>query len=79
LLTDSFRAQALRILGYKTDIVEFVSPEHTARHRMLRAVRGNPIGDAASVQEYLELREFCGVVPHIERLLGESFQSLLSK
>ena len=40
LVTDAFRALALRIVGYRTDVVEFVSPEHTARNLMIRAVRG---------------------------------------
>src|SRR5262249_56736688 len=66
LFTDAFRALALRIMGYKTDVVEFVSPEHTARNLMIRAVRGVPPGDGAMVREYLEMREFCGVVPYIE-------------
>jgi SAM-dependent methyltransferase len=77
LFTDAFRALALRIMGYKTDVVEFVSPEHTARNLMIRAVRGVPPGDGAMVREYLEMREFCGVVPYIERLLGEPFQRIL--
>jgi SAM-dependent methyltransferase len=78
LLTDAFRALALRIVGYKTDVVEFVSPEHTARNLMIRAVRGASVGDAALVREYLEMRQFCGVTPYIERGLGEAFQRQLS-
>jgi hypothetical protein len=78
LFTDAFRALALRIMGYRTDVVEFVSPEHTARNLMIRAVRGAPMGEAAFVNEYLRMREFCGVAPCIERALGEPFQRLLS-
>ena len=32
ILTDSFRAQILRILGYRTQVEEFVSPDATARN-----------------------------------------------
>jgi SAM-dependent methyltransferase len=78
LFTDAFRALALRIMGYKTDLVEFISPEYTARNLMIRAVRGLPPGDNAMVREYLEMREFCGVIPCIERLFGEPFQRLLT-
>jgi hypothetical protein len=78
LVTDAFRALALRIMGYRTDVVEFVSTEHTARNLMIRAVRGAPIGEEALVSEYLEMRHFWGVTPYIERALGEPFQQLLT-
>lgn len=79
LVTDAFRALALRIMGYRTDVVEFISPEHTARNLMIRAVRGAPRGDVTMVSEYLEMRRFWGVAPYIERALGEQFQSLLEE
>jgi len=66
LLTDSFRALALRIMGYKTDVVEFISAEHTNRNLMIRAVRRTPIGEAAFVAEYRALRDFWGVTPYLE-------------
>lgn len=77
LITDSFRALTLRMLGYHTDIVEFVSTDHTARNLMIRAVRGAPIGDAMFIKEYQALRQFCGVKPYLESLLGEPFQRLV--
>jgi hypothetical protein len=77
-VTDAFRALALRIMGYRTDVVEFISLEHTARNLMIRAVRGAPRGDAALVKEYLEMGRFWGVTPYIEAGLGPSFQCLLS-
>jgi hypothetical protein len=77
LVTDAFRALALRIMGYRTDVVEFVGTEHTARNMMIRAVRGAPAGDGALVHEYLELRRFWGVTPYVERALGGPFQCLL--
>ena len=40
ILTDSFRAMILRILGFKTQVVEFVSPDATARNILLRAEFG---------------------------------------
>ena len=77
LATDAFRALILRIMGYRTDVVEFISPEHTARNLMIRAVRALPPGEASFVQEYLEMRRFWGVTPYLEQALGESFQRLL--
>lgn len=77
LVTDAFRALALRIMGYRTDIVEFVATEHTPRNLMIRAVRGGTHGDAAHIAEYQEMKRFWGVTPYIERALGEPFQQLV--
>ena len=77
LVTDAFRAQALKIMGYRTDVVEFVGTEHTARNLMIRAVRGTAIGEASDLKEYKALRQFWNVTPYIEKLLGEPFQRLL--
>jgi hypothetical protein len=40
LITDGLRAERLRAAGYKTEIMEFVGDEHTARNLLIRAVRG---------------------------------------
>jgi SAM-dependent methyltransferase len=79
LVTDAFRALALRIMGYRTDVVEFVSPEHTARNLMIRAVRGAPAAEEALVREYVQMRQFWGVTPRIERALGEPFTRLVNQ
>jgi SAM-dependent methyltransferase len=83
LVTDAFRALALRIMGYRTDVVEFVATEHTPRNLMIRAVRvreaasGTLTADAAHVSEYQEMKRFWGVTPYIEKALGEPFQQLV--
>jgi hypothetical protein len=79
LVTDAFRALALRVCGYRTEVVEFVSPEHTARNLMIRAVRGAPAGDPAFAAEYRSLKHFWGVTPYIEQALGEPFTRLLGE
>ena len=71
ILTDTFRALVLRLMGYKTDVVEFVSSEHTDRNLMIRAVRRSNRGDEKVWQEYEELKSFWGVTPYIEKLLRE--------
>jgi hypothetical protein len=79
ILTDTFRALILRIMGYRTDVVQFVSTEHTAKNLMIRAVAGLRAGDRKFVREYKELREYWGVTPYLERLLGEGFGMLLTE
>ena len=38
ILTDSLRAQILKLHGYRTDIIEFIGDEHTPRNLLIRAV-----------------------------------------
>ena len=78
LLTDAFRAQILRILGYRVRILEFVSPEATARNIMLRAVSGVRKGNPATVGEYLDMRDAWHAVPALERLLEKPLAEFLA-
>ena len=75
ILTDSFRAMIMRILGYRVQVVEFVSPDATARNIMLRCESGVKSGQAAAVGEYLALRDFWQVTPWLETRVA----SILSK
>jgi len=79
ILTDTFRALILRIMGYQTDVVQFVSSEHTAKNLMIRAVRSLKVGDAKFVREYRDLKDFWKVTPYLEQLLGEDFAKLLQE
>ena len=70
LVTDALRASALEILGYRVDVVEFVSSEHTAKNLMLRAeLAPSPQRAERAGREYRELRDRFGVDPAIGRLL----------
>src|SRR3954454_6629980 len=72
LVTDALRASALEMLGYRVEVMEFVSAEHTAKNVMLRAERAPSAARARRAgAEYVELRDRWGVDPAIERLLGE--------
>lgn len=75
LLTDTFRAQVLRVLGFRVNVVEFVSAEATARNILLKAEFSVKPGQHAAVSEYLELRDFWKVTPwletRMERLMGK--------
>jgi hypothetical protein len=70
LVTDALRAAALEMVGYRVDVMEFVSVEHTPKNVMLRAERApSPARAERAAVEYLELRDRFGVKPAIERLL----------
>jgi hypothetical protein len=77
LLTDAFRAQILRVLGYRVRILEFVSPEATARNIMLRAALGVRKGNPSVVDEYRDMRDAWRVVPALERLLAEPLKQFI--
>ena len=70
ILTDSFRAMILRILGFKTQVVEFVSPDATARNILLRAEYCVKPGQGGAVSDYLNLRDWWRVTPWLETRLS---------
>jgi len=76
VLTDSFRAQILRIMGYSTDVIEFISPEHTDRNLMIRAVKQAPPGDPQMIAEYRSLVDFWGVTPYLATLLKKQLTAV---
>ena len=75
ILTDSFRAMVLRILCFKTQVIEFVSSEATARNIMLKCEYGVKPGQPGPIGEYLNLRDYWKVTPwletRLEKLLGK--------
>ena len=77
ILTDSFRALILRILGYRTEIIEFVTLEQTSKNLMIRAVHGVDVGERSLVEEYVKLKAFWQVTPYLELLLGERLTQYL--
>ena len=77
ILTDTFRANILRIMGYRTDVTQFVPIEHTAKNLMIRSVKTSPPGNARWVEEYRNLKSFWQVTPYLEKLLGEGYARFL--
>jgi SAM-dependent methyltransferase len=71
LVTDALRAQLLELAGYRTQLVEFVALEHTAKNVLIRAVRGHPAGPEVRTA-YEELRDSLGLRPKLERLLTQA-------
>lgn len=53
VLTDAIRAAVVRQHGYRTDVIEFVGSEHTARNILIRAVRTES-DSSPQVRESLE-------------------------
>jgi len=78
ILTDTFRATLLRIMGYRTDVTQFVPIEHTAKNLMIRSVKVSPPGkNPRWLEEYKNLKTFWQVTPYLERILGEEHTQFL--
>jgi len=70
MLTDSLRALLLQAAGYDTQVFEFVSLEHTAKNKMILAVkRDKPLAEAAR-------QELLGQVAELKRFFGVREQQL---
>ncbi|HEY2834159.1 MAG TPA: SAM-dependent methyltransferase [Sporichthyaceae bacterium] len=70
VLTDALRALLLRLVGYRVDVLEFVSTEHTARNVAIRAVRTGAPADPALVDEYRAITTEWGLRPRLAALLS---------
>ena len=70
LLTDSLRAQLLRIVGYRVEVIEFVGGEHTPRNLMIRAVKTDAKPEQLDIDRYLEITAQWGVNPALEKKLS---------
>ena len=79
ILTDSFRAMILRILGFKVQVIEFVSSEATARNIMLKCEYGVKPGQPGPVGEYLALRDYWKVTPWLETRLERTLGRYLER
>ncbi len=72
VLTDTFRAQLLRLAGYSVDVVEFVDSRHTPRNALIRASRRRhqKTPDEALAGEHAELAAAWHVRPALAERLG---------
>jgi SAM-dependent methyltransferase len=69
LLTDTLRADICAAEGYRTDVIEFVGGEHTARNLMIRAVRTGR-RDAEAARRVDEVAQLWSVEPALRRRLA---------
>ena len=72
MLTDSLRALLLEAHGYKTQLLEFVSLEHTSKNKMLLAIKHTRDVDREDIMGRFEtLKAFYGIQEHcLETLLN---------
>ncbi|WP_088833564.1 class I SAM-dependent methyltransferase [Paenibacillus tyrfis] len=75
LATDAIRAKLLELVGYKTQLLEFIDLEHTPKNLLIRAVRSvqppKPAERAKLAEEYQGFRNFLQAEPYLERALQD--------
>ena len=70
LLTDALRAQILRIVGYRVEVIEFIGGEHTPRNIMIRAVKTGAQADSLDIDRYREITTQWGIVPALSKKIS---------
>ena len=76
LLTDSFRTQILKLLGYRVDAIEFVGGEHTPRNLMIRAIKTGAKPEAIEITRYKEMRAQWNVEPALATRLAKELGAI---
>lgn len=68
LATDAARAQLLEILGYQTQVLEFIDMEHTPKNLLIRAIKREYVVDnQAAIETYRNYKNALGITPSLER------------
>ena len=75
LMTDSLRAQILKLLGYRVDIVEFIGGEHTARNILIRAVKTNQSSSDIDKDRYQQMLSQWQIKPYLAKLLAAELKA----
>jgi len=55
LMTDALRAQILKLVGYRSEAIEFIGGEHTPRNIMIRAVLTSAKADPKELETYKKM------------------------
>ena len=75
LITDSIRAQILKLLGFRVDIVEFIGGEHTARNILIRAVKTGAVPTDLDKQRYQQMINDWQIKPYLAQLLADELKA----
>ncbi len=69
LLTDALRAHILKMVGYRSEVIEFVGGENTPRNLMIRAVKTGAKPDVSDLKRYEEIVQLWKIKPALARRL----------
>ena len=77
LITDSLRANVLEIMGYRTQVLEFIDMEHTPKNIMIRAFFEDTQNIDKVVKEYKQFKIQWQISPYIEEAFGKKLTDKL--
>jgi len=77
LITDSLRANVLEIMGYRTQVLEFIDMEHTPKNIMIRAFFEDTTKIDKVVKQYKQFKNEWQISPYIEEAFGKSLTDKL--
>jgi hypothetical protein len=78
VLTDSLRCDLLGLVGYQSEVIEFISLEHTAKNLMIRAHRTDRKPSTDQIDQYVSLRDQWHIEPYLESRLADRIAPLLT-
>ena len=70
LMTDALRAQILKLVGYRTEVIEFIGGEHTPRNIIIRAVLTSAKAEAKDIENYKKMLEEWKIDPALASRLN---------
>ncbi|TYQ16408.1 UNVERIFIED_CONTAM: methyltransferase family protein [Acetivibrio alkalicellulosi] len=68
VITDGVRSLLLEVAGYKTSVVEYVSPIDTPKNLMIKAIKNSEL-NVEKLEEYKELKNLLSIEPTLEKLI----------
>lgn len=74
LATDSIRAEILSLVGYDTQLLEFISMDNTPKNILIRAYKTNKQPNDAQWQRYNDFVQFLNAKPFLQNELKEYFK-----
>ena len=77
LITDSLRANVLEIMGYRTQVIEFIDMEHTPKNIMIRAFFDDNSDIDKAIKQYKEFKKQWQISPYVEEAFGKSLTDKL--
>ncbi len=71
LATDAARAQILEIVGYQTQVLEFIDLEHTPKNLLIRAIRRSPPqkNNTDALKQYQAFKTLLSITPFLENFI----------
>ncbi len=74
LITDQVRLEILEVVGYKTQILEFIDTEHTPKNLLIRAIKSPNNDKIKHYDNYMVLKKEFGFELSIEKFLKKQIE-----